>query len=100
MWLSGVLSAATIAWHCLIWAGLMGRGGYRNHLWMVCVSWALAAGAVLCGLRALWVLLRQPVANVGVTFLRSAVALLLVGLGALLMLTESLVLYLNTMPEK
>lgn len=95
--LSAVLSIATVALHCLALTVFLGKG---DHLLTASLLWAMSVGALVCGVRALWVLYRQAKAGLPRPLLGPIPAVFLIGLGSLLTLAESLILYINTMPDK
>ena len=97
MAVSAVLSLVAFGSHCLVLTGFFGMGGYFT---MACVLWALSVGAVMCAARALWVLFRRTKEGLPRPLLGPVVGVFLMGLGVLLTLADSFILYFGSQPER
>lgn len=99
MAMSAVLSTATVTSYILGIAFSLGDWKVIAFMAM-CLMWTMSFGAVLCGARAFLILWRQAEQGRLRTVLGKILAVFLVGLGGLLTLAMSFLLYINSMPEK
>ena len=98
MALSAILSLAAVGLHCL---GLSISSVSGDRLMDLCIFWAMSIGAFLCATRALRILHRRTKDGLPQPLLGLVPAVFLMGLGLLLTLAETFILYLHVaMPNK